>query len=439
MTDLFKLGLRASAEAVREGRCTSVQLVDDCLRRIVAREPMVRAFRDLDFDGARSQAKARDSAPVHGALNGVPVAVKECYDVEGRLCTWGTPIHSNRRGQSDAVLVERLREAGAVIVGTTIATEYAIADAGPTTNPHDPDLTPGGSSSGSAAAVAAGMVPMAIGSQAVGSIVRPSVYCGVYGLKPTKGAISGRGGMPLSQFLDHPGPIARHPDDLALSCEVLFRKDPEDTYSRSITAPIYKDTPKDLTVLVVEGPLAHRIETPSRNALNQARQSFKIAGASVVEHRLPEKFSSHFACLEKILAYECALNHGNDRDSHGDLMSARMRQIVDDGRQISEADYRTALEEAKYYRDTLLKLLSGNTLILAAPADSVAPLISETGTGSNQLQGLWSLTWLPVLAVPIGKAHRLPIGVQLIASDGREDLLLSSCSLIAHHQKILPV
>jgi len=439
MTELANLGLHAAAEAVREGRCTSVQLVDACLSRIDKREPVVRAFRDLDIDGARSQAKARDSVPVDGALNGVPIAIKECYDVEGRLCTWGTPIHSDRRAPSDAVLVECLRESGAVIVGTTIATEYAIGDAGPTTNPHAPDRTPGGSSSGSAAAVAAGMVPMAIGSQAVGSIVRPSVYCGVYGLKPTKGAISGRGGMPLSQFLDHPGPIARHPEDLTLACEVLFGEDPEDAYSRFVRAPTFSETPKDLTILVVEGPLSHRIETPSRNAFTQARQAFEKAGACVIEHMLPENFSGHFACLETILAYECALNHGDDRDAHGDLMSVRMRQIVDNGRQTSDADYRTALEEAKSYRDTLLKLLSGNTIILAAPADSVAPPISESGTGSNQLQGLWTLTWLPVLAVPIGKAQGLPIGVQLIGSDGREDLLLSACSLIAHHQKIPPV
>ncbi len=436
MTDPSTLGLGAAAMVIREGRCTSANLVNACLDRIAEREPLVRAFRDLDVEGARAQALARDEEPARGLLHGVPVAIKECYDVAGRLCTWGTPIHRARRPQSDAALVERLREAGAVIMGTTVSTEYAIADAGPTTNPHDPERTPGGSSSGSAAAVAAGMVPLAIGSQAVGSIVRPCVYCGVYGLKPTKGAISGRGGMPLSQFLDHPGPIARSLDDVALACAVMFGKDPDDLYSKSVTVPSRSEAPGDLSVLVVDGPLAHRIEDSSRQALARARQAFERAGVAVQDQALSEEFAVHFECLETILAYECALNHGGDRDSHGDLMSVRMREIVDAGRRISESRYRTALDEAKSYRNALSELLVGNTLILAAPTDGSAPPIAGSGTGSNQLQGLWTLAWLPVLAVPFGSVEDLPVGVQLIAADGREDLLLSAAALIAPEQAV---
>ena len=238
--ELIGLGAAAAAATVRAGTCTSEALVAACLERVAACEPEIKAFVELRPDRALAEARARDreAAEARGSLHGVPVAVKEVFDVAGMLCTWGTPIHRGRMPSVDAAAVARIRAAGAVIVGTTVSTEYAVWAAGPTVNPYDPGRTPGGSSSGSAAAVATGMVPFALGSQTIGSVVRPAVYCGVLGMKPSKGAISNAGAMPLSPFLDHVGFLARNTEDLALACQVLFGSDSEDAYSEEIQAPI---------------------------------------------------------------------------------------------------------------------------------------------------------------------------------------------------------
>lgn len=228
MSDLASLGAAQAVAEIRSGEITCEQLVAACLNRITEREPEVRAFVDLRAADALAFARELDLGTPRAdqVLYGAPVAIKEVFDVKGLLCGWGTPIHAERRPASDAPAVARLKRAGAVVVGTTVSTEYAIAAAGPSTNPCDPQRSPGGSSSGSAAAVAAGMVPLALGSQSIGSIVRPATYCGVFGLKPTRGAISTLGGMPLARELDHVGPIARHPEDLALACQVLFDRVP---------------------------------------------------------------------------------------------------------------------------------------------------------------------------------------------------------------------
>ena len=181
---LIGLGATAAAAATRAGTCTAEALTAACLKRIDAREPSVRAFVDMQRDRALAEVRDLDwrVAGERGPLHGVPVAVKEVFDVAGMICGWGTPIRENQVPRRDAVVVARLRAAGAVVVGTTVSTEYAVWTAGPNTNPHDPARTPGGSSSGSAAAVAAGMVPLAIGSQTIGSVVRPAVYCGALGV-----------------------------------------------------------------------------------------------------------------------------------------------------------------------------------------------------------------------------------------------------------------
>ena len=429
---LIGLGATAAAAATRAGTCTAAALTAACLERIDACEPTVRAFVDIQRERALAEARALDRrvAGERGPLHGVPVAVKEVFDVAGMICGWGTPIRENQVPRKDAVVVARLRAAGAVIVGTTVSTEYAVWTAGPTTNPHDPARTPGGSSSGSAAAVAAGMVPLAIGSQTIGSVVRPAVYCGVLGMKPTKGAISTVGGMALSAFLDHVGFLARNVDDLALACRVLFAPDPKDSYSEDISPPVLGKGRRPLQVLVVEGPLRERIETATRVALDRARVAFETAGARVREVELSGRFAGARDCLFTIQRYGIARNHGADRDRAGGRMSAFVRNVIDVGRKISEAEYNAALEEARGYRQDLLNLIAGDAIIMAPAVDGVAPLISEAGTGWPDLQGLWTLTWLPVVAAPCGHFEGLPVGVQLVAAPKREDLALEGARVL---------
>ncbi|MEJ2345542.1 MAG: amidase [Gammaproteobacteria bacterium] len=190
----------------RDGRVNATRATEAALARIGARDAGLHAFVDVDEAGACDAARRCDQGEFQDApLRGMPVAIKEVVDVRGLHCGWGTAIHADRIPGDDAPAVQALRAAGAVVVGTTASTEYAIAAAPATLNPHDPTRTPGGSSSGSAAAVAAGMVALALGSQTIGSIVRPATYCGVFGLKPTFGAISTRMAMPLSPWLDHIG------------------------------------------------------------------------------------------------------------------------------------------------------------------------------------------------------------------------------------------
>jgi len=408
---------------LRTRNCSAREATRSCLEQIAARDSEIRAFVDVDSDGALRRADELDRQTPTGALHGLPIGVKETIDVAGLRCTLGTPVHAGRIPAHDAIVVRRLREAGAIIVGTTVSTEYAIARAGPTTNPHDAKRTPGGSSSGSAAAVAAGMVPLAVGTQTVGSIVRPATYCGIFGLKPTKGAISTAGTMPLSAELDHVGPMARTAADLALACEVMF----DGTVRRSPAI-----SPKRVVqrALRITGPMSERIEPPTLEALDRARALLEANGIAVEETTLPPTFGNAVACWETILFRDLARHHGRDRDAFSAAMSERFRAIIDEGRKVSDRDYGRALAEAEVYRRDLRRLLGPDTIILAPATDGVAPAFSEE-TGPSRLQGLWTLSGFPTLAVPCGKVDGLPVGVQLIAAPERDDLVLGTGGLFS--------
>ncbi len=379
---------------------------------------------ELDADGALRQAAALDKRGETGPLHGIPIAIKDTVDVEHLHCTLGTEIHKDRVPARDATVVKRLRDAGAVILGTTVSTEYAIARAGPTRNPHNTERTPDGSSSGSAAAVSARMVPLAVATQTVGSIVRPSTYCGIFGLKPTKGAISTAGAMTLSPQLDHVGPMARSIDDLWLA--YLAMRDPG-----AAGGNIGPGEQKPGNVLLVEGPLRDRIEPASREALDRARSTFEANGIPVKETALPNSFKTMVTCWETILFRDIAASHGRDRDDFGSRMSDRLVKIIDDGRKVTDQAYEAAIAEAKYLRTQLLSLLPKDAIILAPATDGAAPAFSEQ-TGPSYLQGLWSLAGFPALAIPCGKVGDLPVGVQLVGRPLQEQFVLQAGKILEH-------
>jgi Asp-tRNA(Asn)/Glu-tRNA(Gln) amidotransferase A subunit family amidase len=425
--ELWRLTATELSSRLRSRACSAVEATRSCLERAEEREPAVKAFVELDRKGALRQAEALDRGAIAGPLHGIPVAIKDTIDVEGLRCSLGTEIHRDRIATRDAGVVRRLRDAGAVILGTTVSTEYAIARAGPTTNPHDASRTPGGSSSGSAAAVAARMAPLAIGTQTVGSIVRPASYCGIFGYKPPKDAVSTEGVMPLSGQLDHVGPLARSVDDLMLAYRVI---------RQAATEPEPASASPKLALLVT-GPFGERIEPPSRLALERAQALLGSSGIPVVTAEMPDIAAQAKRCWETILFRDIALHHGADRDKRGDSMSDRLRKIIDEGRTVTVPAYEAAVNLARQIRAEVLKLIQPGNLVLAPAVDGVAPLYSEF-TGASDLQGLWTLTGMPALAVPCGEADGLPIGVQLIARPSEEYFLRSSGPLFEALQRDEP-
>jgi Asp-tRNA(Asn)/Glu-tRNA(Gln) amidotransferase A subunit family amidase len=426
---LADLSVTELVELLSKRKCSSEEIVRSCLERIERLDPEIRAFVEVKGEAALDQARSRDRAGPTGPLHGIPVAVKDTIDAAGFLCTWGTPIHSHRIPGSDAAVVAALRAAGAIVIGTTVSTEYAIARSGPTRNPHDISRTPGGSSSGSAAAVAARMVPLAIATQTLGSIIRPSIYCGVLGLKPTHGLISTVGMMPLSASCDHVGPMARSMDDIALALRVMSGGNYlySSFTSERTSEPNFAS---GMEILRVEGPFADRIGEATRRALDRAQSAFEAAGYHIRIVDLPDRFATLQDCFEAIVFRNMAENHGSDHDRFPDLVSPRFREIIAHGRNTSDAAYQKALENAAYFRGHVQRLLGPGSIILAPATDDVAPPFSDL-TGSQMLQSLWSLIGFPTIAVPCGQVGGLPIGVQLIAAQDREEFLMSASSILS--------
>ena len=432
MSDPTTLSAADAAVAIRERRLGCEELTRACLDRIARLEPIVRAFVDLQPEAALRRARELDRTKPRGdqALHGIPVAVKEVFDVAGYRCAWGTSVHAGRIPERDAEAVARLKAAGVVILGTAVSTEYAIAAPGPTTNPHDKLRSPGGSSSGPAAAVAAHMVPLALGSQSIGSIIRPSVYCGVMGLKPTRGAISNRGAMPLAIELDQAGPIARAPEDLVLACRALFAQDPLDAGSRAVPVPDLSSPARQIVEIV--GPLRERVQPASREALERALSACRKAGLPLRRVELPSEFDRIDDVVWTLICRGLAAHHGGDYDRAANLMSPRMRELVERGRAITDGQHRLAAELAAGFAAFLTGLLPPGSVAVQAAVDDVAPLRTD-GTGSPLLQALWTAAGFPVLAMPCGTVGDLPVGVQLAAAPMQESTLLTVAATLLRH------
>ena len=422
-----------AAERIAGGDMSAEDYVGACLERIEAVDDKVRAFVHLDPNEALTQARAlderrRNGQPI-GPLHGIPVAIKDIFDTADYPTECGSVLLKGRRPMRDCTAVTRLREAGAVIIGKTVTTEFAYFHPGPTRNPHDLERTPGGSSSGSAAAVAAGMVPLAIGSQTNGSVIRPAAYCGVYGIKPTHGTISRHGALILSQALDHVGVFARTLADAALLLDVLAGYDPEDSDTRPVAAPAFLETlaeepPLPPQLAFVRTPIWDKADAETRAAFEDLVEQLGDSAATV---DLPEVYAAAWDDQRAIMAADMAHNLGAVVERGGDASSKTLRDFLAEGSQVSAVRYLAARDAARRYAAGINEIFKQYDAVLTPATTGVAP--KGTATGSPMFCSLWSLTGLPALSLPLLSGQGgMPLGVQLVGPAGDDARLLRTAN-----------
>jgi len=389
--------------------------VAQVISAIEQRDGAVRAFCDRRFDDAMLDAQAKDALPANdrGPLHGLCLAVKEIFDVAGLRCAWGSPIHADRVPDTDCALVARLRDAGAIVLGTVASTEYAMAREAPTTNPHDPSRSPGASSSGSAAAVAAAMADVAIGSQTIGSGIRPAAYCGVIGFKPTHGLISTDGAMPLSETLDH---------------AVIFGS--ELSVVRAAFEAVAEMADQTKTAFVGEtarialvGPwFGDEVDARTWSAIARFAETFPSDRQRLfqVPHQVAAEEEQ---CLNTILSADMWRHHAADYGRAENLMSDMLKGWLERGRAVSPQDLQQALVTRARLQDCFWRAAGDVDVMMTVATTGVAPLRSD-GTGSRAPQRLWTLLGCPAMTLPIGTIDGLPVGVQLISRPGSDPSLL---------------
>jgi aspartyl-tRNA(Asn)/glutamyl-tRNA(Gln) amidotransferase subunit A len=429
---LQPLTIAAAAELLRGGKLKPLDLVEQCLRRIDALDDRVRAWVLVDREGARRQAAEAAAEMARGnylgPLHGIPLGIKDIMDVAGFPTRAGSTITSDRPVKQDSTVVARLRAAGAVILGKTVTTEFASFDPPPTRNPWNLERTPGGSSSGSAAALACGMCLGAMGSQTGGSITRPASYCGVAGLKPTYGAVSLDGIVPLAFHLDHPGPMARCATDLAMMFAALTC-DPEAPQEWAF-APA--SLPPMLGVAV--GYFEEFCDSHVREVTSATLDKLRRAGANVVPIDLPVDFHEAFCMHRRMMAVGAADFHRTwfpERRSEYGLWIA---SLLDEGLALQAIDYAQAFKFQEEFRETLWALMhelsqvseeTPRVAALVMPATTTtAPLVDSTG--DPRFNSVWSLSHLPVASIPCGvAADGLPVALQFVGPPFAERSLLA--------------
>ncbi|KUO56254.1 MAG: hypothetical protein APF80_15335 [Alphaproteobacteria bacterium BRH_c36] len=426
--DLIALTATEAAAAIRDGRITSEALVSAFLNRINARDGEIGAWVRIDREHALDQAKRADTVRGFGngigPLHGVPIAIKDVIETRDYPTENGCPLYSENTTRRDAASVAALRSAGAIVIGKTVTTELALLTPSKTRNPRDTSRSPGGSSAGSAAAVADQMVPAALGTQTAGSVLRPASYCGVYGFKPTFGLISRSGVLMQSHTLDTVGVLARSIDDLALITDCMSSRDPGDpvSYDRS--------QPRLAQIASAKPPVPPNfafVKTPAweRHADPRMQEAFaelnSELGASCQEIEI--------AGLDNVLEWqrivqlaENAAYYGPLQDKGRSVLSDGLNTRLDEGARVSVRDYIAAVASREKAYAAIEELFETFTAILTPASTGPAPLLSEGITGSPIFNGLWTYLGMPTVSAPLMEIDGLPVGIQLVGlrqDDGR--------------------
>lgn len=428
-------------DRLASGALSAVDLARACLGQIAAREPEVQAWAWLDSDYMLEQAEALDklrkSGRPIGPLHGLPVGVKDIIDTARIPTENGTVIDAGRMPDKDAWIIARLRAAGAVIAGKTVTTELAYLHPSKTRNPANPAHTPGGSSSGSAAAVAAGMVPLAVGTQTGGSVIRPAAYCGIVGFKPTFGAIPRTGVLMQSQTLDTVGVFARAPDDAALIADCLFGYDPADRATAPTPPPRLHRTaanaaPVRPTFAFVRPP---RWDQASEETVLAMRELADALGEYCFEAVLPNAFEQAAEIREQINFAEMAKNFHHYEKRARDRLSDITLEAMDAGNRMSARDYIAALDWREVLNAGLSEVFQRCDAIITPATPTPAPK-GFGSTGSAIFNGIWTLCGTPAVTLPLMDSEAgLPMGVQLIGPRGGDGRLLRTANWLMNFVK----
>jgi Asp-tRNA(Asn)/Glu-tRNA(Gln) amidotransferase A subunit family amidase len=414
MPPLYELTATEAATAIANGTITSEALVTACLERITAREERLGAWEYLDAEQALAQARRCDRSPARGPLHGVPVGIKDLIDTCDMPTAYGSPIYAGYQPAWDAACVALLRAAGAVILGKTVTTEFAMFTPGKTANPHNLAHTPGGSSSGSAAAVADSMVPLALGSQTAGSIIRPASFCGVVGYKPTHGQFAVAGIKALSQTLDTLGGMARSVADCVLLRAALV--------GGAARLPALQRPPR---IGLSRTPQWPHATAATRDALDIAGQRLATAGAEVAELALPAAFESLAAAQETIQIFEGARCCAYELTRHREQLSQKLLELLAPAEGITYAAYAEAMALANTCRRRLDSIFTDYDVLLVPSAPGEAPSGLEA-TGNPIFNRIWTLLHTPAVNLPgLQGPNGLPVGVQVIGPIGMDDRLLA--------------
>jgi Asp-tRNA(Asn)/Glu-tRNA(Gln) amidotransferase A subunit family amidase len=428
-----------TADAIEQGKLRATEVAAACLAVVEAREPQIEAWQFLDRDhvieAARGVDRAHELGKPCGPLAGVLVGVKDVIDTADMPTENGTPIDAGRKPHRDAKCVSALRAAGAILMGKTVTTELASYHPGKTRNPHNPAHTPGGSSSGSAAAVAADMCHVALGTQTNGSVIRPASYCGVFGFKPSYGMISRTGVLEQSFPLDTMGIFARSIEDIALVTEVLSGFDERDAAMKPVArAPFRKiamsEPPLDPVFAFVKSPAwEEHIEPETAEAFAELADAL---GARCEEVELPGLFSRAISWHRAIMHADIARNYGPLLDAAPDKISPKLTSIIEDGRTVTAVDYNIARGFQDVTRDALDPVWEKFNAILTPAAPGPAPA-TLAHTGSPVFCTLWTYAGVPAISLPLLEINGLPAGVQLIGAFGDDARLLRTANWLVKH------
>ena len=422
MADLFRLSATEAASRIGEGKLTSEALVRSCLERIDSRESQVKAWVHLDRDFALAQARECDRSASRGPLRGIPFAAKDIMDTADLPTEYGSPIYKGHRPPADAACVALSRAAGGVLLGKTVTTEFASrVPLGHTANPHNVHHTPGGSSSGSAAAVADFMVPLAFGTQTVGSVIRPAAFCGCIGYKPSYGEVSTQGVKQNTASFDTVGLFARAVEDLALFRAAVTGFAPK---------PLAAIALKDLKIGFCRSMYWERAQEYTKKFVEEAASTLAKAGAKVVDFDLGPAFQQFETMGRRINDYEFCRGLAWERNHHWNLLSEFQREKFAGWLKISYDQYREAEAALDQCRAHLAESMKDIDLLLTPSAPGEAPAgLTSTGDTSFNILSTWTYTpcvTLPVFTGPSG----LPVGIQLIGQRNQDHRMLEGAHAI---------